>query len=91
MICDEAIQRIQSNSNSNCSLPPIVLVYKTRIKKRVPNQLITNKCCEAPFLWLHYNKLFVKDKTLKLNCHLLLYMSAAKADIKKESLKGQLP
>ena len=37
VICDEAIQRIQSNSNFDCPLPPIVPVLKTRIKKELPN------------------------------------------------------
>ena len=35
VICDEAIQRIQSNITLDCPLPPIVLVYKTRIKKEL--------------------------------------------------------
>jgi hypothetical protein len=33
VICNEAIQRIQSNFTLDCPLPPIVLVSKTRIKK----------------------------------------------------------
>ena len=33
VICNEAIQRIQSNFTLDCPLPPIVLVYKTCIKK----------------------------------------------------------
>ena len=34
VICDEAIQRIESNFTLGCPLPPIVLVSKTRIKIR---------------------------------------------------------
>jgi hypothetical protein len=35
VICNEAIQRIQSNFVLDCPLPPIVLVSKTRIKKEL--------------------------------------------------------